>query len=173
MQMQAPQPILVIDPTEAARLQRAHRHLHVSFDLFSTELQRLEATKIFLPQWQYPEQENNEEWAMVPSPSPIVSQETSHSALDVQIQSYRSYAAKCNGRMRFWESARRRNQPESERIFSDSDYDNDEDDTICAEMDYQLHSEDEKQEVQEQDQAEPGLTALKKLYRAYQAIIHT
>ncbi|GAV53880.1 hypothetical protein ZYGR_0AK03820 [Zygosaccharomyces rouxii] len=178
MQTQAPQPILVLDPTEVARLQRAHRHLHVSFDLFSTELQRLEATKMFLPQWQFPEQENSEEWTMVSSPSPVVSPDGPHSALDVQIQSYRSYSAKCNGRRRLWESVRQRDQSESEPIFSDSDYDDKDDDTVCAEMDYQLHSEEEKQVEGEAEgghviQSETGLTAFKRLCRAYQALIHT
>lgn len=125
MQMQKLQPILVLDPIEAARLQREHHHLHVSFDLFSTELQRLEVTKLFLPQWHYPEQENNEEWAGVPSPSPVIPQKIPHTALDVQIQSYRSYSVKRN----------------SKNTTQDED-----NDTTCAELDYQLQSEDETQQ---------------------------
>lgn len=176
MQAQAPHPILVNDPTEAARLQRIHRHLHVSFDLFSTELQRLEATKIFLPQWHYPEQENSEGWATVPSPSPIVLTERPHRALDIQIQSYRSYSARCNGMRRFWQSTGQHNQSESESIFGESDYYGN-DYSVCAEMDYQLHSEDEKQEEEKQEKdakrSQKGLTTFKRFCKAYQSLIHT
>ncbi|AQZ18201.1 (ZYRO0D08866g) [Zygosaccharomyces parabailii] len=48
-----PEPILVLSHLEAVHLADSHRDVHVSFDIFSTELQRLETTKLCLPNWNY------------------------------------------------------------------------------------------------------------------------
>lgn len=173
MQVQAPQPILVIDPIEAARLSRVHRDLHVSFDLFSTELQRLEATKMFLPEMKFPEQENSEEWAIIPPPppSPVPNgiEKGPKSALDIHIESYRSYVAKRNAETRFWESVRLHDLEQSSSKYSEYD-DHHDNDTVCAEKDYQLLTEDEKQE-QENHPHQPKPTTLESFRRVYQAFI--
>lgn len=147
-----PEPILALSSFEAAQLASAHRDMHVSFDLFSTELQRLEATNIAIPAWahvrQYPEDENCDGDHADPEELPLAQQQRRQqrylqqqgqrgprNALQHQVRSYRSYMAKRTAEERFWESVAERDPTHPS---SDSD------DTVCAEKDYSLESGQDK-----------------------------
>ncbi|CDH11001.1 uncharacterized protein ZBIST_3163 [Zygosaccharomyces bailii] len=157
-----PEPILVLSHLEAVHLADSHRDVHVSFDIFSTELQRLETTKLCLPNWNYscvyPDencedhnkyedeaerlvQQHQQPEQLLPHQQPQQQQRCPHyhrgvcSALQHQMQAYRSYMAKRTAEERFWESVGSRDwlHPAS-----------DSDDTVSAEKDYNLESGQDK-----------------------------
>ncbi|AQZ13771.1 (ZYRO0D08866g) [Zygosaccharomyces parabailii] len=158
-----PEPILVLSHLEAVRLANSHRDVHVSFDLFLTELQRLETTKLRLPNWDYDcvypdencedqieyedeakrlgqQQQQPEQLSLYQQSQQQQQQWPNYhrgprSALQHQMQAYDSYMVKRTAEERFWESV---GSGDWVHPASDSD------DTVCAEKDYNLESGQDK-----------------------------